>query len=585
MSAPAEFVRIGAASGPAFSKDGRTLFHLRGAGLPQVWAMGLDGGDARQLTAHDEKVAFIRRSPSDDRLFYGIDRGGDERQQLFLLDTATGESKALTDAPAVIHDFGAWSPDGTRIVFAANDRDEADFDIHVLDVATGERTRVFQGKRQISVSGWSPDGARIALLEDRGYGDAWLHVLDTASGDVRPIPQPGPTIWQTLRWSSDGRSLMGLTDHGGSNFLRLCRIDPQSGTVTEVCRAAGRDVEAWVVSPDQTRLATIENDRGWAVVRLGPTGGERGVVAGLPAGVAADLAFSPDGTRVALSASSPTEPPGIWLIEEGASRPVWRPDAAGLDFRPLELVGWESSDGRQVPGWLAFPAGAAPPAGWPAVIWVHGGPVGQTRPNFRPDIQMLLAQGFAVLMPNVRGSSGYGRASCESDEQEKRLDSVADLAAGATWLAGRSAIDPKRIGIMGQSYGGFMVLSAVTEYPELWRAAVDYYGIADFTTLLAGTGKWRRDHRAAEYGDNAALFARISPVHRAERITAPLMVLHGTRDPRVPIGESEQIVAALRGQGKPVEYLVFDYAGHGFIRPDDRARAFEAVAGFFRHYL
>ncbi len=198
---------------------------------------------------------------------------------------------------------------------------------------------------------------------------------------------------------------------------------------------------------------------------------------------------------------------------------------------------------------------------------------------------MLLAQGFAVLMPNVRDSSGYGRAWCESDDREKRLDSVADLVAGRTWLGGQKAIDPRRIGVMGQSYGGFMVLSAMTEYPELWRAAVDYYGIADFATMPAGTGKWRRDHRAAEYGDDPELFARISPIHRTRRITAPLLVLHGMRDPRVPIAESEQIVAALHRLGKPVEYRVFDYAGHGFLRPEDRMRAYEAVVRFFRQYL
>jgi dipeptidyl aminopeptidase/acylaminoacyl peptidase len=546
--------------------------------------VGLDGDGARQLTHHEEKVAFLRRSPGDDRVVYGTDRGGDERQQLFLLDTRSGQSRPLTDAPAVIHDFGAWSPDGTRIVFAANDRDEADFDIHVLELASGERGRVLRGRRQFSVPGWSPDGDRVALLEDRAYGDMWLHVLEVASGEVRLVPQPGPTIWQMVRWSQDGRHLMALTDHGGSEFLRVVRVEPESGALEEIYGTAGGDVEAWAISRDQTRLATIENDRGWSVVREGSLEGERVVIGGLPESVAADLAFSPDGERLAVSVSSPVEPPGIWLIKDGAARPVWRPQA-DLTFRKFDLVSWESFDGREIPGWLARPEGESPADGWPAVVWVHGGPVGHTRPNFRPEMQMLLAEGFAVLMPNVRGSAGYGRTWCESDDRGKRLDSVADLVAGRTWLAGQEGIDSRRIGVMGQSYGGFMVLSAITEYPELWRAAVDYYGIADFATMLAGTGKWRRDHRAAEYGDDPELFARISPIHRAQRIAAPLLVLHGMRDPRVPIGESEQIVAALRRLGKPVEYLVLNYAGHGFLQPEDRMRPHEAVARFFRQSL
>lgn len=560
MPDPTAFVRIGAASNPVFSRDGQTLFHLRGAGTPQLWRIGPDGAE-HPLTNHDEKVAFIRRAPTDDRLIYGIDRGGDEHQQLWLFDPTNDTSRALTDAPDVIHDFGAWSPDGTRIAFAANDRTEADFDILVMDLATGQRHRVAQGHRQTSISGWSAQD-KLLLLEDRGYGNVRPSVLNLASGERQAIPQPGPTIWQTARWSADGRSILVLTDHGGSDFLHLCRLDPETGLVTDIYSAPDRDVDAWALSSDQRFLATIENDRGFAVVRLGPLDGDRPAVTGLPQGMVADLAFSQDGERLAVSASSPTDPQGLWVIQNGAARPIWRPET-DQPLQPYELVEWHSADKRLIPGWLAHPAGNPPRSGWPAVIWVHGGPVGQTRPNFRPDIQMLLAQGFAVLMPNVRGSSGYGRA----------------------WLAHQPSSDPDRIGVMGQSYGGFMVLSAITEYPDLWRAAVNYYGIADFVTTLRDTGSWRREHRAAEYGTDPDVFARISPIHRAERITVPLLVLHGIRDPRVPLGESHQIVKRLRGLGKPVEYLEFDYAGHGFIRADDRMRAYTAVADFFHRHL
>lgn len=586
------FVAIGAAAAPAFSRDGQTLFHLRGAGLPQVWALDLATGADRQLTCHDEKVALLRRSPVDDRLIYGFDRGGDERQQLLLIDprTESPEPRALTANPAVIHDFGGWSPDGTQFAYAANERDEAHFDVHVQDVASGVRRCVFQGTNMITVSGFRPDGAKLALLHDRGYGDMSLQVLDLVSGDAREFPAPSPSNYQSVRWASDGRTLLALTDHGGSDFMRLCRLDPETGEVAVVYQAAGRDVDAWAISPDARLLATIENDRGYAVLRVGPIDGERPEVTGLPPGIVAEPAFSPDDSALAFTVASPTEPPSLWLWRDGGARVVWQPEPH-LDptsFVDLELVEWESFDGTRIPGWLALPRTEMPAGGHPAIIWVHGGPVGQTRPNFRPDIQMLLAQGFAVLLPNVRGSSGYGRAYTESDDVEKRLDSVTDLAYGRHWLAAHPAIDGERIGIMGQSYGGFMVLSAITEHPELWRAAVNYYGIADFVTLLAGTGAWRRDHRAAEYGDpdrNADLFARISPIHRVDRISAPVLIAHGTRDPRVPMSESEQFVTALQERQKPVTYLTFDYAGHGFIRPDDRRRIYTAVAEFFTTHL
>ena len=589
---PEVYARIGAAGTPVFARDGRTLFHLRGAGLPQAWALDLDTAAARQLTHHDEKLALLRRCPTDDRLVYGIDRGGDERQQLLLIDPSEERPAphALTDDPAVIHDWGAWSPDGLRIAFASNARNQAHFDVYVQDLESSARECLHQGRGIVSVSGFRPDGAVLSLLADRGYGNMSLLLLDLASGQATEFPSVSGTNYQSLRWTSDGRALLALTDHGGNNFMRLCRLDPDSGAVEVVYAPNGRDVEAWAISTDGAMLATIENDRGYSVLRVGPVDNERPIVAGLPRGVISEPAFSPDGTSLAFTMAAPTVPSSIWLWRDGTASKLVQPDSIvdPARFVDLALVEWDSFDGTHIPGWLALPAGPAPRDGHPAVIWVHGGPVSQTRPNFRPDIQMLVDAGFAVLMPNVRGSSGYGRASTESDDVAKRLDCVADLAHGRHWLAAHPAIDAARIGIMGQSNGGFMVNSAITEYPELWRAAVNYYGIADFVTLLAGTGPWRRDHRAAEYGDpvrDADLFARISPIHRAERVVVPVLLAHGTRDPRVPYSESELFAAALSERQKPVTFLSFDYAGHGFIRPADRARIYRAVEDFFTTHL
>jgi dipeptidyl aminopeptidase/acylaminoacyl peptidase len=584
---PEAFVAIDAAVSPVFSRDGKTLFHLRGSGLPQVWALDLTTGSSRQLTFHDEKVAILRRSPVDDRLIYGIDRGGDERQQLLLIDP-TGISpmpQELTTDPAAIHDFGGWSSDATRIVYCANERDEAHFDAYVQNLTSGTRRRVYDGTNQVSASGFRSDGRKLALLHDRAFGDMSLLVFDIASGQTQTLGSV--SNFQSIRWASDGRTLLALTDQGGSEFLRLCRLDPETSVASVVYAAEGCDVEAWSASPDGRLLATVENDGGYSVLRVGQFNDERRVVTGLPRGVVTDLTWSPDSATLSFSAAAPTAPPALWLYHDGSVQPAWQPQARD-DFSDLEPVSWQSFDGRNIPGWLALPRSSQPARGYPAIIWVHGGPVGQARPNFRPDIQMLLAQGFAVLLPNVRGSAGYGRSYAASDDVERRLDSVSDLAHGRHWLADHPAIDGKRIGIMGQSYGGFMVMSAITEHPDLWRAAVNYYGIADFATMLAGTSAWRRGHRAAEYGDperDAALFARISPIHQMDRVNAPVLIAHGTGDPRVPIGESEQFVQALRERQKPVTYLTFDYAGHGFIRPDDRRRVYRAVADFFAEHL
>ncbi|MBV8913556.1 MAG: S9 family peptidase [Acetobacteraceae bacterium] len=571
---PTPYTAIVSASSPSFSADGKTLFFLRGAGLQQVWALDLETGEQRQLTRHDEKVGLLRRAPNDDRLIYGIDAGGDERQQLWLLER--GESRALTSSPEVIHGFGAWHPDGTRFSLTANDRDEAHYDILVQDLATGTRTRVHEGRHETTAAAWHKDGARMIGIEERATSDQRPFVLGL-DGTAQLVPRARPTRFSSLRW--DGEQLIGLTDAHGGEFIALCRIDPATGAVAPLFAPEGRDVEAWSLAGTGDLLATVENERGYGVLRVGPRDGERPIVP-MPDGVAADLSWSADGTRLAFAWSSPERPSGLFIWENGEVRPVWQPKLEVPTF-PFRLVEWTSFDGRSIPGWLALPPNGAPDRGHPAVIWVHGGPASQSRPAFRPDMQALLYRGYAVLMPNVRGSTGYGRASMEADDRERRLDSVHDLAAGRHYLAARPEIDPERIAVMGQSYGGYMVMAAVTEYPELWKAAINFYGIADFVTLLEQTGPWRQAHRSDEYGDIArhrALFDRISPIRHIDRVRAPLLVLHGTRDPRVPFGESVQIVEALQLRQRKVRFETFDYAGHGFIRPDDKVRVYRAVA-------
>ena len=566
------YAALESAGSPSFSLDGGTLFHLRGAGQQQVWALDLATGASRQLTEHEEKVALLRRAPGDDRLIYGIDAGGDERQQLWLW--AVGETRQLTDAPDVIHGFGAWRKDGTGFSLTANDRDPAHYDVLTQEIDGGARQRVLHGRHEMTAGPFA--GERMVVIEEWATGDQ-RPVVVSLDGTAAPVPRLRAGRFSALRWEGD--ALLGISDAHGGDLAWLCRIDPESGAVAVEFGPMGREVEAWALAAESGLLATVENDCGFGVLRVGLRGSERAAVSGFETGVATDLSWSTDGKRLAFAWSDWERPAGLYVWEAGEVRAVWA-SSPGVPVQAFRLVEWSSFDGWTVPGWLALPAGERPAAGWPAVVWVHGGPAGQARGGFRADMQALVAQGYAVLMPNVRGSSGYGRAWLEADDQEKRLDSVHDLAAGRNWLAELDAIDASRIAIMGQSYGGYMVNAAVTEYPDLWCAAVNFYGIADFVTLLDATGPWRRAHRSAEYGDtlqHRALFDRISPIRHVDRVRVPMLLLHGRRDPRVPFGESVQMEAALRARGIPVQFETFDYAGHGFVRADDRARAFAAV--------
>ena len=580
------WVDLSAATAPVFSRDGGTLYHLRGVGLPQVWAMDLDGGNARQISFHDEAVAFLNRAPKDDRLIWGIDAGGDERQQFWILSPG-GEPRPLTTAPDAIHDAGAFSPDGVFFSFTANDRDENIFDVKLMDLSSGEQRLLLEGVGILKAASWRPDGAALALIHDYSTSDQRLFILDL-NGGLQEVPRASLARYVAVRWAQG--KLHALTDDGGAAFMRLCRIDPATGALQIVYEAPGRDVEAWAFAADSGLLATIENDRGYALLRVGPIGGERPFAAGLPEGIVADLAWDSAGEKLAFSAQGPTAPAGIHLWEKGAVRTVWRPtnEASLPPFIAPGLVFWTSADGTEIPGFYFEPTTPAPKGGHPAIVWVHGGPSAQTRANFRVDFQMLLDQGFAVLAPNIRGSTGYGRAYMEADEVALRVDCLADMAAGRAWLAEKPGINPARIGLMGQSYGGWAVLAGVTLLPDLWKAAVNYYGITDFVTLLEKTGPWRRDHRAREYGFpgvDDALFDQISPIRHIDKVSAPLLVLHGDRDPRVPMYESDSFVEAMEIRQKPVRYERFIYAGHGFIRPDHRRRVYAAVADHFLTHL
>jgi dipeptidyl aminopeptidase/acylaminoacyl peptidase len=587
------FLAVRSSTSPAFSKDGRTLFHLSDAsGLPQVWALDLASSTLRQLTQEDEKVAFFSRSPVDDAIVYGIDRGGDERQQLKLLRAGGGVS-ALTEAPDVIHSFGAWAPDGSAIAFAANARDESQFDAFIVDLATSERRLLHRGDGMWNVASWSPKGTKLLLVDERSHADADLHVLDLAMGSLRTVKRrAGFARYQSIRWKTDGTGFYCCTD-SGREFLGVACFDATTLEPSWLFTPE-HDVETIALSPDGVRLAMLGNVEGYSalVLRDLVTGAELDSVVP-PRSRIGELSWSPDGKSLAFSLATARTPFDLWLWQDDAASLARLTQSSDAGFAPddladAELVRYATFDGREIPAFLFLPAGAPPPGGWKAVIWVHGGPESQSRPVFRADLHLMVARGYAVLVPNVRGSTGYGRLYAALDNVERRMDSVEDLRHAALWLGPRPDIDAGRIAVMGQSYGGFMVLAALTAYPELWKAGVEYYGVADFRTMLAETGPWRRRHRAAEYGDpvrDAELLARISPLGKVERTRAPLLVTHGRRDPRVPFNESERLVARLRQLGKVVEYLTFDYAGHGYVRPEHRRAVHQAFIDFLDRHV
>lgn len=596
------YLNIHSAYAPGLAADGQHVAFLSNAsGIPQLWRVEIPapGGVPLwpdQLTFAVERVLGVRSSPAegDGRLIYARDVGGDENAQLFLLSPDGSEVPLTAGHEGAMHVLGHWSTDAQSILFAANRRDPGLFDLYRQPL-DGVAALIWQNDQPgfVETVDLSPDGRHAAVCRMGSGSSHDLFEVDLTSGEARRVnPADEQARYEAVWYAADGRSLYVDTDYH-SDFLYVARLDLASGTLQPVVTAAW-DVECLTRSPDGRWLAYVVNVNGASDLRLLDlsSGQERHAPAFSPAaGVVAMmegyLTFSPDSARLAFSFTSAVRTSDIfvWDLAADTVQAVTRSSHAGLapdSFTAPEVVHYTSFDGRRIPAWSYKPT-AYSGRPYPVIVVVHGGPEAQFQPYFQPIIQYFLHHGYAVLAPNVRGSTGYGKAYSHLDDVEKRLDAVADLAAAAYWLQRQPDIDGDRLAVYGGSYGGFMVLAALTLYPDLWAAGVDIVGISNMVTFLENTSAYRRAHREAEYGSLAhdrEFLTQISPLNHVDQITAPLIVIHGANDPRVPLTEAEQMVAALKARNVPVEFLVFADEGHGLVRLKNKEVAYRAIVAF-----
>lgn len=601
------YLNVRAAYGASFSPDGQVLSFLTDVtGVAEVWSVPVISQSTAQvahpswpsqLTFRRERVASATFSPNEQTLLVTGDIGGNELTQLYTLSADGSAFEALTSRPEVMYLFGDWSPDGKRIAYSSNERDPRYFDVYEREMESGAVRLLLQQDGSNYARGYSPDGQQVLVTRAISNTCNQLILVDRVTGEQRnltPEVGEGPALHQMAAWSADRWGLY-LVSNRGRQFLSLAYLNLANTELTFLSDAPW-DVELLAVTQDGRFLAMAVNEDGYSRLELfdvsngwearqelmGPT---------LPGGVVYEITWSPDGTKLAVVFASAIDTRDIWVWDMHAAN-VQRATQSSLGGIRREtlatpsLVHYPTFDGREIPGFLYLPAGQQ--LALPVVIIVHGGPESQARPVFDPVSQYLVASGYGVFIPNVRGSTGYGYEYQSLDDVRKRMDSVADLQYATFWLGKSGIADPRRIAVMGGSYGGFMVLSAITTYPELWAAAVDIVGIANFVTFLENTGPWRRKLREAEYGsleNDREFLERISPIRSVDLITAPLFVVHGANDPRVPVGEAEQIVSALRSRNVPVEYLRFEDEGHGLVKRSNRLIAYPAIVGFLEQYL
>jgi len=595
-SAILPFIGIGSVKSPAVSPDGQWLAYLSDAtGFHQIWIRPFAGGQARQLTEMPEPIGAFAFNPKGPQILFTMDCGGDERHQLWLLTDLTAEPVALTSATTVVHLWGAWSPEGTRIAYTSNARSPYDMDVHVTDIASRETKVVHVGSGMREVLAFMPDGQSLLLRESlRSGNDQDIYRLDIATGSLAPLmPHDGKARYLAARLFKDGTGGLTISDQN-RDFMAISRFSADGGEITPVLEFAGRDIEAMALSPGRDRIALVVNEDGWSRIGIADRdGGNLIRFDHQPTGVITSVAFTPDGRSLVFPLESASKPSSLWKVDlaTGQFDQLVAPQTNGFDggaFIEPVVERFESFDGRLIPACVYVPASPPPLLGYPVLFIVHGGPEMQWRPDFRADVQFLLSQGVMVVAPNIRGSTGYGRIFHQLDDRENRMDTVSDLRAIRLAIGAREDVDDDRIGVFGRSYGGFMVLSALTEDPDLWSLGVDFYGVGNFLTHLRATGPWGRQQRVAEYGDPTVMretLERFSPINRIDRMKAPLLIVHANRDPRVPMGQSEDVYSCLSGLGHDCDYLRIDHEGHGFARLENRRTVFSAFARFLQKHL
>ncbi len=587
--------KLQSATSPTFSPDGKRMAYLNNAsGSPQVWVRDIASGTAKQVTNLPDPVGQVQWSPVADVLAYTVLPGGGLNVQIWTMAADGTGAKRLTAGGKETNALSGWSRDGKYLRAATNKDNPAAQDAVLIDVATGMTVSMVVNKGMNQLSDTAGDWASVGRLVGRGDRNVYLVNMKTGA-EVLMTPHEGKAESGGGMFLPDGRTLLIGSDVGrdraGFGTVAL-NAAGKAGPIRWIATRDDAVADAAVLSEDG-RLAAL----GWNVAGrtqlewLDITRGTRRPGPKLPFDIGAPIEFSRDGRVLAVVGSSANRTTDIYLVDVASNqvRRLTESTHDGVDLAALvrpELVTYAANDGTPLSGWLYRPAGAEGPL--PLVFDYHGGPEGQARPTLRPDAQALVASGIAVFAPNVRGSSGFGKAFMAMDDGAKRVNSIADIKASTDALVAKGIADPKRLGIMGGSYGGYMVMAGVTEFPDMFAAGANLFGVVNFESFFRETEPWMAAISTTEYGDpktQAAMLRSLSPLNKIDRVKTALFVLHGANDTNVPVVEAEQIVASLKARGVPVQYTLFPDEGHGWRKTVNRVRSTTEIVAFFVEHL
>ncbi len=585
----AAMAKIGSCTLPSFTVDGKEILFISNmSGLPQVWKISATGGWPIQLTSYNDPVTNLSCSPNGDLVAFVLAPGGGLNTQIYLMKTNGLEKRLVTKGGKTNNGLDKWSNDGKHIGFSSNSQNADALDCFLYDVANDKTTLVSENHGTGSIIDISDDNSLFLIdrLKSRGSNDLYLYNSKDKSEKLL-TEHKGPA---TFFGSLGKRNEAFIGSNKDSDLIRFEILN--DNTSTPLAQRSNEELVNIVLNKAKTKAILVWSEAGKnKLSQYDIELRKESRLPDFPVELIQSISFSPDDSHIAFTGSGSKEPANIWLytFENSEFKKLTESPHAGVDLQLMtepELVKFKSFDGLELNGWLYLPKNSLKP--YPSVISYHGGPEGQSVPSFNITAQLMVQRGYAFFLPNVRGSSGFGKKYVNLDNGELRFNGIKDIKACYDYLITSGISKSSAIGIMGGSYGGYMVMAGVTEYPDMFAAGANLFGVVNFETFFAQTEPWMAAISTVEYGDpktQADLLRRLSPIHKANKVKTPLIVLHGANDTNVPVIEAEQVVAALKQNQVPVKYVLFPDEGHGWRKTNNRVTSTLEIVDWFSKYL
>lgn len=585
-----------AVGGGSFSSDhSRLIIHSNRTGIFNAYEIDISNGNSKALTSSDSTSIFTTSYfPNDDRMLLRMDNNGDEIYQIFMRDLS-GDIQNLTPNPGARANFRGWSADEQSFYYDSNQRTPQSTDFYKMNIESLKSELIYENNEGLDVAEISDNEEYLALVKPVNTNDVDLFLYSVPSKEMTKIN----TVLSNNNaqdFSKDGKYLYYTSDYNGE-FTSLMRYDIEQG-VSEVALEREWDISSSYFSKSGKYRITSINKDGQTVIEVFDTEKEKNIdLPSFNGGGITSVAFSKDDSVMRFYVGDSNSPSNLFYyeLESGRSQQltdVLNPEIQPQDLVKAEVIRFASFDGLDIPAIYYLPHQASSDNPVPAMVWVHGGPGGQSRQNFNPIIQYLVNNGYAVLAVNNRGSSGYGKTFYQMDDLNHGDKDLRDCIEGKNWLAKQEVIDAEKIGIIGGSYGGYMTMAALTFAPEEFDVGVNIFGVTNWIRTLKSIPPWWASFKDALYqelGDpfsaDSTRLKQISPLFHTQNVTKPLIVLQGAQDPRVLQVESDEIVAGVRSNGVPVEYVLFEDEGHGFVKKENQIEAYGKILEFLDVYL